>query len=385
MHMNYIIHLTQHCNLRCKYCYENKGNREISFDNIQKLIDNEIKEERECVNITFYGGEPLLKKDLIYNTVDYIKSKKCKTKFYFGITTNGTLLDEQFIKYMKKNNFFNIAYSFDGLAETQNINRITTDGKGTFDVVEKNAKKLLMIDKEVVAMVVVTKNNIKKLKENVEYLMTIGFKKINLQFDYLQDWREEDLEVIKEQFSNVAEIYYNKIIKEEDVDVFIFDEKIKTHIKEGYNCNEECNLGIKNINVGVDGNFYPCIQFVGDEKYIIGNCDKGIDFVARRKLIEQLGTENDICKECSLNKRCKHTCACRNYLMTKDINGLSPLNCEFERIIIDISDKLAEKLHKQNSKLFIQKYYNENYNVVRQIINNKKRGVLYGNKKCKKM
>ena len=383
--MNYIIHLTQRCNLRCKYCYENKGNKEISFDNIQKIIDNEIKEKRECVNITFYGGEPLLKKDLIYNTVDYIKSKKCKTKFYFGITTNGTLLDEQFIKYMKNNNFINIAYSFDGLAETQNINRITIDGKGTFDVVENNAKKLLESDKEVVAMVVVTKNNINNLKENVEYLMAIGFEKINLLFDYLQDWKAEDLEIIREQFSNVAEIYYNKILNEEDVDIFIFDEKIKTHIKEEYNCNEECKLGIKSINVGSDGNFYPCMQFVGDEKYVIGNCDKGIDFEARKKLIEQSCSEKDICKECLVKKRCKHTCACRNYLTTKDINGLSPLNCEFERIIIEISDKLAEKLYKQNSKLFIQKYYNENYNTVRQIINNKKRGNLYGNKKYKKM
>lgn len=370
--MNYIIHLTQRCNLRCKYCYENKNEKEISFENIQKLIDNEIKEKRDYVVLTFYGGEPLLRKDLIYDTIDYIKSRKSKTKFYFGMTTNGTLLDEQFIRYIEQNDFLNIAYSFDGLEETQNLNRVTLNGEGTFDIVERNAKKLLKSHKNVVAMVVVTKNNIKMLKENIEYLIRIGFKKFNLLFDYLQDWKDEDLEIIKEQYGKVAEIYYNKILNEEDIDISIFDEKIRSHIKEGYNCNEDCNLGVKSINVGVDGNFYPCMQFVGDEKYIIGNCEGGINFSARKRLIKQAGVENEICKECSINKRCKHTCACKNYLTTKDINGLSPIVCELERIIIEISDKIAEDLYKQNSKLFIQKYYNKNYDIFRQIINNKK-------------
>lgn len=370
--MNYIIHLTQRCNLKCKYCYESKNHKEISFDNIQKLIDNEIKEKREYVVLTFYGGEPLLRKDLIYNTIDYVKSQKTKTKFYFGITTNGTLIDEQFIKCIEDNNFCNIAYSFDGLAKTQNLNRVTINGEGTFDIVESNAKKILKSHKNIVAMVVVTKNNINMLEENVNYLITLGFKKINLLFDYLQDWQEDDLKVIKDQYGKVAQIYYNEILKEEDVDISVFDEKILSHVKEGYNCNEECKLGIKSLNVGVDGNFYPCMQFVGDEKYIIGNCENGIDFLARKNLINRSGIENEICKECSVNKRCKHTCACKNYLITKDINGLSPIVCEFERIIIELSDKMAENLYKANSKLFIQKYYNKNYDIFRQIINNKK-------------
>lgn len=368
--MNYTIHLTDYCNLNCKYCYENKKKKEISFENIKLLIDNEIENKKDYVVLTFYGGEPLLKKDLIYKTIDYIKSKKSKTKFYFGMTTNGTLLDEEFIKYIKHNNFLNIAYSFDGKKETQNLNRVTLNGEGTFDIVESNAKNLLKNYKNVVAMVVVTKNNIEELNKNIEYLIGLGFKSFNLLFDYLQDWQDEDLEVIKEQYSKVAEIYYNKILKEEDIDISVFDEKIKTYI-EDLNCNEDCDLGVKNVNVGTDGNFYPCMQFVGDEKYVIGNCDKGIDFSARKKLIEQSGKENEICKTCAINKRCKHTCACRNYLSTKDINGLSPIICEFERIIIEISDKMAEKLYEKNLKLFMQKYYNKNYNILKQIINSK--------------
>ena len=49
--MQYIIHLTDACNLKCKYCYENKSVREISFDNITKIIDNEIKQKSKYASI----------------------------------------------------------------------------------------------------------------------------------------------------------------------------------------------------------------------------------------------------------------------------------------------------------------------------------------------
>ena len=141
--MNYILHLTDYCNLNCKYCYENKREKDLSIENIKAIIDYEIKQKNKVSNIVFYGGEPLLKKDIIYKTIDYIKSKKSKTKFYFGMTTNGTLIDGEFIKYMKDNKFINLAYSFDGIKEVQNLNRIKIDNTGSFDIVEQNAKKIL--------------------------------------------------------------------------------------------------------------------------------------------------------------------------------------------------------------------------------------------------
>ena len=68
--MEYIIHLTEKCNLNCTYCYEDKRDKDISFEDIK-------------------------------NTIDYINSKKSKTKFFYGMTTNGILLDDDFIKYIK--------------------------------------------------------------------------------------------------------------------------------------------------------------------------------------------------------------------------------------------------------------------------------------------
>ncbi len=383
--MEYIIHLTEKCNLNCTYCYENKKNKEISFESIKDLIDYEISRKQAYSIIVFYGGEPLLKKNMIKDTIEYINTKKSKTNFYYGITTNGILLDEEFIKYMKNNKFIYVAYSIDGMEETQNLNRKTADGKGTFDIVEKNAKKLLELYDGAISMSVITRNNLSQLYKNVEYLIDIGFKSINLLFDYTQDWQDEDLDEIRKQFNKIAEIYADKILKEDDIEIPLIDDKIKTYIQSGYDCNKDCKLGMKNINVGIDGNFYPCMQFVNNKDFIIGNCKDGIDIKARVNLIKNSNKENEICQNCSIRKRCKHTCACRNYVTTNNVNELSPIICETEKILIEVSDKMAEKLYRKNSKMFIQKYYNDKYDILRQISNKyEKRGEFYGDKKCSK-
>ena len=357
--MEYIIHLTDSCNLNCTYCYENKKIKNISFESIKAICDYEINQNSKYVNIVFYGGEPLLQKNLITQTIDYIKSKKSKTIFYFGITTNGTLLDKKFIKYMKKNNFISIGYSIDGIKEVHNLNRKTVDGNNTFDIVYKNAKELLKVFKDAVSMSVITKNNLNNLANSVEFLIQTGFKKINLLFNYSENWIDEDLKEIEKQFSLISDIYSKFLLNEIDIDIPILDEK--------YNCNEDCGYGFKSINVGTDGNFYPCMQFVDKKEYIIGNCKNGIDKKAQLNLINNSRKETSTCKNCAIRTRCKHTCSCKNYSLTKNINTVSPFVCETEKIFIRIADKMAEKLYKENSKLFIQKFYNKNYNIIKHI------------------
>ena len=368
--MNYVLHLTDDCNLNCKYCYEKDKykHRKLSFENIKLVIDRETQQNSKFVGISFYGGEPLLEKDTIFKIVEYTNKLKTKTKFAFGMTTNGVLLDDVFINFIKNNNFLTIGYSFDGKKETQNLNRLTINNKGTFEIVEKNAIKLLATFKNVVAMVVVTKNNINELTENVNYLINLGFKTINLQFDFFADWNDEDLITIKENYNKVADLYIEKIKNEENVNIIVFDEKIRTYIKEEYNCNDDCQLGIKTINIGVDGNFYPCMQFVGENNYLIGNCKEGLDIEKRNNLIKNSHKEMDICKECKIKRRCKHLCCCKNYKTTNDINEVSALTCETERIVISIADRIATKLYKEDSKLFVQKFYNDNYNILEELV-----------------
>lgn len=135
------------------------------------------------------------------------------------------MLDDDIISYMKNNNFINIGYSIDGMRETYELNRIDTNGKSNYNIVLSNAQKLLDSFDSVVAMSVVTKNNIVNLSKNVDFLIKFGFKYINLLFDYTYDWKDQDLVLIKQQIKEVSDIYSNKLIQEYDVDIPILDEK----------------------------------------------------------------------------------------------------------------------------------------------------------------
>lgn len=141
--MNYTLYLTEKCNLNCKYCFEKqKGEKELTFEDVKTIMDREAElGSKNCI-LTLFGGEPLLKKDLIFDIVNYAKKleKENKIRFKYSITTNGTLIDEAFLKLAKENDFF-IGYSLDGEKETQNKNRINYNGDGTYDVVFENAKK----------------------------------------------------------------------------------------------------------------------------------------------------------------------------------------------------------------------------------------------------
>lgn len=362
--MEYIIHLTNRCNLRCKYCYQNKKDKEIDFENIKSLIDYEISKNSKNAIINFYGGEPLIARKTIYDTIKYIKSKKTKTKFYYSMTTNGTLWDDEFISFVKKNNFISIAYSIDGNRYTQDLNRVTADGKSTFDIVETNARKILskLKNMQVMAMVVITKNNLKYLGENTEYLFNLGFRKINFLFDYFQNWEEKDLYDIKEKFRDVTRVYEKWLLDEKDVEIVVIDEKIKSHIDGKYDCGANCKMGMYAINVSTNGNFYPCMQLVDIEEFKIGDCKTGIDYDTRARLLKNSKKEIGNCRNCTYRNRCNHTCECKNYILSNDINNVSPLVCETEKIFIETSDEMAERLYNKKSKMFIQKFYNKDYN-----------------------
>ena len=130
------------------------------------------------------------------------------------------------------------------------------------------------------------------------------------------------------------------------------------------NCRQKCHLGMYTVNVGTDGNLYPCMQFVYDEEYIIGDCKNGIDLNKRLRLMHRDIPEQGVCKQCKIKDRCKHTCGCINKLTSGNINIVHPFTCETERIIVKCADDVASKLYKEDDAMFMQKKYNPLFGLI---------------------
>ena len=127
---NIVINTTLDCNLSCWYCYEKKiKNSKLSnniIDGIKKYIINRYKNKPyQILKISFFGGEPLLQKDKIKELLNYSK-EFCETnniKLIADFTTNATLLDEEFAKYLSQFTC-HFQITLDGDEEYHNLTKV---------------------------------------------------------------------------------------------------------------------------------------------------------------------------------------------------------------------------------------------------------------------
>lgn len=151
------LELTQNCNMRCRYCPYTGGfpferdrtNRDMSaeialkgIDYIYTLIKDRFKKE---LSISFYGGEVLLRFELLKQIVRYSKKKFDNWKLRFLITTNGTLMTSEMINFLISNNF-SILISLDGPRENHDAKRVYPGNKGSFKKVWANIMKIKKAD-----------------------------------------------------------------------------------------------------------------------------------------------------------------------------------------------------------------------------------------------
>ena len=166
--MQLTLHLTNQCNLNCTYCFVEHGPERMSQEVAFAAVKLSMK-DTDTSGLLFYGGEPLLERQLIYDAVDYAKSLREKTghTFFYKTTTNGTLLDEEFLKFAKEVNL-TIGFSCDGVA--QDDCRKFHNGTGSLHVVEPKIPLLLKYQPYAIGMSVVDPSTIDKASKIIKYL-----------------------------------------------------------------------------------------------------------------------------------------------------------------------------------------------------------------------
>jgi uncharacterized protein len=369
--LHFTLHLTNNCNMSCGYCYVDRANiRNMTMGTANKAVDLAagLTAKGDSAGIIFFGGEPLLHKDVIYETVEYAKWKEDKTgcHFHYKATTNGLLLDDDFLEYSLKNNLF-IALSHDGIKEAHDKYRRDALGEGTFERLSFIAKKLLNARPYAPVLMTVNPDSVKYYSESVKYLYDLGFRYIICSLNYAADWSDEGIRELEKQYRLLEDFYYGLTVAEEKFYFSPFEVKISSHINKKNYCHERCELGKKQLSISPDGLLYPCVQFVGDERYSIGSVNTGIDEERRETLYRRNEKEKDTCGNCAVRARCNHYCGCLNKQATGSIDCVSPVLCAHERVIIPIADKLAARLYKKKNAMFIQKHYNEFYPIVSMV------------------
>lgn len=358
--MNISLHLTNRCNFSCKYCYVNKENPiDMSWDTAKKAIDMAVKMSSTKTGISFFGGEPLLRKDLIKEIVTYCEEihQKTNIKFYYNMTSNGTLLDEDFLIYARQKRI-SIALSHDGIREAHDANRVTKNQKGSFDMVDEKCELLLKYNPYASVIMVLNPNTAEYVYKSVVHLFNKGFKYIIMSMNYGAAWDDKALKVLKNQYKKLSKLYYEKSMANEKFFLAPFDYKILSHVDNEKFKSSPCSLGKSHLTITADGSIYPCTQLINDENLLMGHVESGI---TRTAFYEDKEASKKPCLECAIKDRCNHTCSCINKQASGDIYKISPVLCAHEKMIIFITDALAAKLYKAKNKTFLNKHYNELY------------------------
>jgi uncharacterized protein len=367
--MHLTLHLTARCNLNCRYCYAapHQG-EEMNLETARRAItigirDNQRRNSDQNLGVIFFGGEPLLKRELIYEIVRYCRGLESGAgpSFYFKITTNGLLLDEAFLTDPETAPIF-VAISHDGIQRAHDAHRVDSAGRGSFNQLTPIIPLLLKHKPYAPVLMVITPDTLPYYAESIDYLFHQGFHYLICSLDYGAEWNETSVKELRRQYEKLADWYYEKTRQEKKFYFSPFEVKIASHVFPGSCKRDRCELGLRQISVAPNGRLYPCVQFAkdgGDGTYAIGDVNRGIDEEARQRLYNRNSEEKKICAACAIRERCNHFCGCLNKQATGSIDQVSPMLCAHERTILPIVDRLAARLYQKRDPLFIQKHYNE--------------------------
>lgn len=319
--------------MNCSYCYENnKKLRSISYDVLDGIIDFIVEQHTNSVeknvSVVTHGGEPLIEFEKIKYFIEKLNTKIKNVRYI--ITTNATLLTDTMIDFLIAH-YSEISISIDGTETAHNANRIFNNGQGTYDIVVKNAKKILARRNDIKARMTINPKTVSSFYESVKHLLNLGFMTIVPVVDaFCNDWTEEDMLLLFEQGKLITD--YVKGYPEVTNVGLINDALSKM-------ANSPCNGGTSTFSIDTDGIIYPCIVTVGMPEFIIGDIQGGIHTTKVREILEWDKIEVPECVGCSRYDYCSTTrCRIINKVMCGDLHTPSATVCNIENMKVKISE-----------------------------------------------
>lgn len=347
--MHYYVTLTTKCNLKCVYCY-GKALEDVDSDFGCYEVDYSIPSEVTYsiddlkrflsrdpdVTLVFYGGEPLLKMNLMKTIMDEVPAKR------YILQTNGILLDRLEPEYA--NRLHTILISIDGDEKTTDSNR----GKGTHRKVMENVKLLRKrgFKGEIIARMTVNENV--DIERQVKWLLfnqDCPFTSVHWQLDALFGKKEFE----RRDFAEWSEKVYNpkvrKLIKfwisrmeshGEVLRLYPFIGVMES-ILTGKPTQLRCGAGWTFFNIQTDGKLTPCPVMAGMKDFYLGD----IFNMAPQDIHKVYVSEP--CTQCSLYSLCGGRCLYANVTKLWGVRGFK-LVCRTVENLIHALKKGAPKV-----------------------------------------
>lgn len=339
------LHVAHICNLNCSYCFASQGkyhgdravmSLEVGKRALDFLIENSTG--RRNLEVDFFGGEPLMNFDVVKELVAYARKreKECGKNFRFTLTTNGVLIDDDVIDFANRE-MSNVVLSLDGRKEVHDRYRVDYAGKGSWEKIVPKFQKLVEArgGKNYYMRGTFTHANPDFLND-IQQMLDLGFKELSMEPvvcapEDPSALTEEDLPIVLEQYEKLAELMLKK---HREGDPFTFYHYM-IDLKGGpciYKRISGCGSGTEYMAVTPWGDLYPCHQFVGEERYKLGNIWDGVTNTEAQEEFASCNVySREECRDCWAKLYCSGGCAANAYHATGSVRGVYKYGCELFR------------------------------------------------------
>ena len=356
------LHVAHTCNLNCAYCFASQGKYHgeravMSFEVGKRALDFLIENSgtRRNLEVDFFGGEPLMNFDVVKQLVEYARSieKQHNKNFRFTLTTNGLQIDDDVIEFANKE-CSNVVLSLDGRKEIHDRYRVDYNGKGSWDRIVPKFQKLVDArgGKNYYMRGTFTHANPDFLND-IKQMLDLGFTELSMEPVVCapgdpSELTKDDLPIVLEQYEKLAQLM---IERKKEGKPFTFYHYM-LDLTDGpciYKRISGCGSGTEYMAVTPWGDLYPCHQFVGDEKFRLGNIWDG---VTNKEIQNEFAACNVYahpeCKDCWARLYCSGGCAANAYHSTGSVTGVYEYGCTLFKkrmecaIMLAVKDKLSD-------------------------------------------
>lgn len=357
---NLCLVLSQDCNMRCIYCYENGGSfnktrKIMDCSTIKKIVDwwiSKIPQEISLVRVEFYGGEPLLNISGFMYAIEYIneKMKQLNKKVRYFVITNGTLINGEILEVLKINKV-TVTLSIDGDRESQNVNRRLLGNQDSYDIVIQNLHRLLDLNVRVLARITMTQGNVKRLFNSVVSLWEAGIDEVDcipvLTNSEKLRIREDDLIELRKTCEMIQKKMVDNLITKKEkffgnylrIIGSLYDNWDKFYPMCGY-------YSYKKIYCTPDEELYNCEKLIGFNSECLGTVDE-IECIQLKERITS-HTYSKKCAECVMRRVCGGYC----YADAKQYGNYLGVLCEIQKIQFENAFKIYVTMMEMDSNFW---------------------------------
>ncbi len=339
------LHIAHSCNLNCSYCFASQGKYHgeralMSFEVGKQALDFLVANSgsRRNLEVDFFGGEPLMNFDVVKQLVAYARSieKEHGKNFRFTLTTNGVLIDEDVIDFANKE-MSNVVLSLDGRKEVHDRFRVDYSGKGSYDLIVPKFQQLVAArgGKNYYMRGTFTHHNPDFL-EDIKQMLDLGFTELSMEPVVCasgdpSELTAEDKAIVLDQYEKLAELMLERDKEGKPITFYHY----MVDLKGGpcvYKRISGCGSGTEYMAVTPWGDLYPCHQFVGDDKYLLGNVFEGVKNTSiQDEFLACNVYSRKECRNCWANLYCSGGCAANAYHATGSVKGIYEYGCDLFR------------------------------------------------------